>query len=140
MESKRVVEGTSLVEAKGLRDRYIGSLRSADVGKRVTVCGWVARVREHGEHLVFVDVRDYSGIVQVVAHSSVELRSEFVVRVSGTVTKRPQGTDNPSLATGEIELTDTEIEVLSEAEPSPFSLQDRVEVDEATRLRFRFLD
>ncbi len=140
MESKRVVEGTSLVEAKGLRDRYIGSLRSADVGKRVTVCGWVARVREHGEHLVFVDVRDYSGIVQVVAHSSVELRSEFVVRVSGTVTKRPQGTDNPSLATGEIELTDTEIEVLSEAEPTPFSLQDRVEVDEATRLRFRFLD
>lgn len=140
MESKPVVDGTLAVEARGLRNRYVGTLASSDIGEKVVVCGWVARVREHGEHLIFVDVRDRTGIVQVVAHSSLEVRPEFVVRVNGTVSKRPDGTENTSLATGEIELTETQIEVLSGAEPPPFSLQDRSEVDEVTRLKFRYLD
>ena len=140
MESKPVIESTSGVEAKGLRNRYIGTVSTEDIGKRITVCGWVSRIREHGEHLVFVDVRDYTGLIQVVGHSSVDLRSEYVVQVTGTVSARPQGTENLALTTGQVELTDTEINVLSVAEPPPFSLQDRSEVDEATRLKFRYLD
>ncbi|NNN18803.1 MAG: aspartate--tRNA ligase [Acidimicrobiaceae bacterium] len=134
------MNGSSGIEARGLRNRYIGGLSGGEVGERVTVCGWVARVREHGEHLVFVDVRDYSGIVQVVAHSTLDLRSEYVVQVDGLVSMRPPGTENPGLATGNIELTETVIEVLSSADPPPFSLLDRVDVDEATRLRFRYID
>ncbi len=140
MESKPVINKTSGIEARGLRNRYVGSLSGRDIGEQVRVCGWVARVREHGEHLVFVDVRDYSGIIQVVAHSSVDLKPEYVVQVEGLVSQRPAGTVNSDLATGEIELTDTRISVLSSAEPPPFSIQDRVEVDEATRLKFRYLD
>lgn len=128
------------VQARGLRDRYIGTLSLRDFGARIAVCGWVSRVRAHGEHLVFVDVRDHTGTVQVVAHSSVGLRSEYVVRVLGAVAARPEGTKNLSLSTGEIELVDTEIEVLSEADPPPFSLNERIEVEEATRLRYRYLD
>ncbi len=140
MESKPVIIETSGIEARGLRNRYVGSLSSGDLGEQVRVCGWVSRIREHGEHLIFVDVRDYSGIVQVVAHSSVDLKPEYVVQVEGLVSRRPAGTVNSDLATGEIELTDTIINVLSLAEPPPFSIQDRVEVDEATRLKFRYLD
>ncbi len=140
MESKPVIERTSGVEAKGLRNRYIGTVSTEDIGHRVTVCGWVSRIREHGEHLVFVDVRDYTGLIQVVGHSSIDLRSEYVVQVTGTVSPRPQGTENLALVTGHVELTDSEIIVLSVAEPPPFSLQDRSEVDEATRLKFRYLD
>lgn len=139
-KSKSSIKSVLGIEAKGLRDRYIGTIGIADLGTSVAVCGWVSRVRAHGEHLVFVDLRDHSGMVQVVAHSSVNLRSEYVVRVEGTVSKRPEGTDNPSLVTGEIELTDTKIQVLSFAEPPPFSLQDRFDVDEATRLKYRYLD
>ncbi len=140
MESRPVMESTSGVEAKGLRNRYIGTISTGDAGERVTVCGWVSRIREHGEHLVFVDVRDHTGLIQVVGHSSVDLHPEFVVQVTGTVSARPQGTENLALATGQVELTDTDIVVLSVAEPPPFSLQDRSEVDEATRLKFRYLD
>lgn len=135
-----VIRNYPTIEPKGLRDRYIGTISEKDLGTSVTVCGWVSKVREHGEHLVFIDVRDFSGIVQVVAHSSVELRAEYVVRVKGKVTRRPEGTENPSLDTGQVELTDSEIELLAQADPPPFSLTDRVEVDESTRLRFRYLD
>ncbi len=138
MASKPVHD--SAFEAEGLRSHYISSLGVADVGNRVSVCGWVSRVREHGEHLVFVDLRDRTGVVQVVAHSSVVVRSEFVIRVSGMVSKRPTGTENPSLGSGEIELVDTDIEVLSSSELVPFAIHDRLEVDEATRLKFRYLD
>lgn len=127
-------------EAKGLRTRYIGTLSLSDVGENVTVCGWVSKVRAHGEHLVFVDVRDYTGTVQVVANSSIDLRSEYVVQVRGVVSKRPEGSENTSLTTGDVELTNTEISALSSSEPPPFSLNDRVEVDEATRLKFRYVD
>jgi aspartyl-tRNA synthetase len=104
------------------------------------VCGWLARRREHGEHLAFVDLRDHTGIIQCVVDGARDLRAEQVLRVSGTVRLRPEGTVNPGLATGEVELGDCEVEVLSNAEPPPFSLDARSDTDEAVRLRYRYLD
>jgi len=76
-------------EATSLRDCLCASLTTSDVGKKITVCGWVAKRREHGEHLAFVDVRDRSGVIQAVVDGSVDVRNEYVVRVTGTVTLRP---------------------------------------------------
>jgi aspartyl-tRNA synthetase len=106
----------------------------------VSVCGWLARRREHGEHLAFVDLRDHTGIIQCVVDGARDLRSEHVLRITGTVRLRPQGTVNPGLSTGEVELGECEVEVLSTAEPPPFSLDARSETDEAVRLRYRYLD
>ena len=128
------------LEATSMRDLLCASLNESHVGTVVTVCGWVAKRREHGEHLAFLDVRDHSGIIQVVVEGSVDVRSEYVVRVSGTCTRRPEGTVNDRLDTGSIELTDCTVEVLSAAEPPPFQLDDRVDIDEQVRLRYRFLD
>ncbi|HEY1761009.1 MAG TPA: aspartate--tRNA ligase [Acidimicrobiales bacterium] len=128
------------VEATAMRDLLCGSVNDNHVGERVSVCGWVAKRREHGEHLAFLDVRDRSGVVQAVVPGSVDVRSEYVVRVTGTVAPRPEGTVNDRLATGSVELTECEVEVLSIAEPPPFQLDDRVEIDEAVRLRYRYLD
>jgi aspartyl-tRNA synthetase len=128
------------VEATAMRDLLCGSVNDDRVGERVSVCGWVAKRREHGEHLAFLDVRDRSGVVQAVVPGSVDVRSEYVVRVTGTVAQRPEGTVNDRLATGSVELTDCEVEVLAIAEPPPFQLDDRVEIDEAVRLRYRYLD
>jgi aspartyl-tRNA synthetase len=127
-------------EATSLRDLLCASVGTALVGTTVTICGWVAKRREHGEHLAFLDVRDRSGIVQVVVDGSVDARSEYVVRVTGTVTHRPEGTVNENLATGEVELTDCTVEILAVAEAPPFQLDDRIDVDEQVRLRYRFLD
>ncbi len=123
-----------------MRDLLCASLRESDVGTQVSVCGWVAKRREHGEHLAFLDVRDHSGIIQAVVEGSVDVRSEYVVRVSGTVTRRPEGTVNDKLDTGSVELTDCVVEVLASAEPPPFQLDDRVDIDEQVRLRYRYLD
>ena len=127
-------------EATSLRDRLCGTITLADLGATVTVCGWVAKRREHGEHLAFVDLRDRSGILQVVVDGSVDVRSEYVVRVTGTVSARPTGTVNDKLATGAIELTNCAVEILAAAEPPPFQLDDRVDIDEQVRLRYRYLD
>ena len=123
-----------------MRTHTCGELRAADAGKEVVVCGWVARRREHGEHLAFVDVRDFSGLVQCVVDGSVEARSEWVVRVAGTVRTRPSGTENPELATGQVELADCTVDVLARAEPPPFPVDDRTDTDEAVRLRYRYVD
>ncbi len=128
------------LESTSMRDLLCASLNESHVGTRVTVCGWVAKRREHGEHLAFLDVRDFSGIIQAVVDGSVDVRSEYVVRVSGTVTRRPEGTLNEKLDTGAIELTDCNVEVLASAEPPPFQLDDRVDIDEQVRLRYRYLD
>ncbi|MGD0853965.1 MAG: aspartate--tRNA ligase [Acidimicrobiales bacterium] len=128
------------LESTSMRDALCASLREGDVGRRVSVCGWVAKRREHGEHLAFLDVRDHSGIIQAVVDGSVDVRSEYVVRVSGTVTRRPEGTVNDKLDTGSIELTDCVVEVLASADPPPFQLDDRVDIDEQVRLRYRYLD
>ena len=127
-------------ESTSLRDLLCGSISEAHVGQRLSVCGWVAKRREHGEHLAFLDIRDRSGVVQAVVEGSVDVKSEYVVRVTGTVSPRPEGTVNDRLATGEIELTDCRVEVLAVAESPPFQLDDRVDIDEQVRLRYRYLD
>ncbi len=127
-------------EATALRTRLCGTLRAADAGTAVRCCGWVARRREHGEHLAFVDLRDHSGVVQCVVPGTVDVRAEYVIAVEGRVRARPEGTVNPDLPTGEVELGDCEVTVLNPAEPPPFLVDDRAEVDEVTRLRYRFVD
>jgi aspartyl-tRNA synthetase len=130
-----------MTEAAGLRTAYCGDLRLDDAGRQVTVCGWVHRRREHGEHLAFIDVRDRTGLVQCVVDGAHDLRSEFVVRVTGSVRARPEGTVNPKLPTGEIEVGDCDVEVLSTADPVPFPVDGRSEdIDESIRLRHRYLD
>ncbi len=126
--------------ATSMRTGLCGDVRPEDVGSHVRLCGWVARRREHGEHLAFVDLRDHSGIVQCVVDGSVDLRSEYVVAVSGVVRLRPEGMENPSLATGRVEVGDCTVEVLSAAETPPFVVEDRAEVDEVVRLRHRYVD
>jgi aspartyl-tRNA synthetase len=124
-----------------MRTDYCGALRAVDAGRSVTLCGWVARRREHGEHLAFIDVRDHTGLVQCVVDGAADLRSEYVVRITGVVRARPPGTVNPALATGEVEVGECAIEVLSAAEPPPFPIDERADdVDETLRLRFRYLD
>lgn len=123
-----------------MRTTLCGSLCAEDIGREVAVCGWVARRREHGEHLAFVDVRDYSGVIQCVVDGSHDLGNEYVVRVTGLVRARPEGTVNPELSTGEVELGDCAIEVLNAAEPPPFPVSDRIEADETVRLRHRYVD
>jgi aspartyl-tRNA synthetase len=128
------------LESTSMRDLLCASLNESHVGTSVSVCGWVAKRREHGEHLAFLDVRDHTGIIQAVVDGSVDVRSEYVVRVTGSVTRRPEGTVNDKLATGQVELTDCVVEILAAAEPPPFQLDDRVDIDEQVRLRYRFLD
>ena len=123
-----------------MRTDLCGRLGSGDAGRAVTVCGWVDRRREHSEHLAFVDLRDHTGVLQCVVDGARDLRSEYVVRLTGTVRLRPEGTANPALATGEIELQDCEVELLSRAEPPPFPLDERTDVDETLRLRHRYVD
>src|SRR3954470_16724323 len=124
-----------------MRTDYCGALRTSDAGRTVTLCGWVDRRREHGEHLAFVDVRDHTGVTQCVVDGAHDLRSEYVVKVSGTVRARPEGTVNANIPTGEIELGDCSVEVLSTAEPPPFPLDERVQqTDEVIRLRHRYVD
>ncbi len=123
-----------------LRTDLCGTLRATDVGRTVTVCGWVAKRREHGEHLAFIDLRDHTGIIQCVVPGTVDVRSEYVVSVEGTVRPRPAGTDNADLPTGEVELGECSVTLLNAAEPPPFAVDDRVEVDEVIRLRHRFVD
>jgi aspartyl-tRNA synthetase len=127
-------------EATSLRDLLCGSINESHVGERLSVCGWVARRREHGEHLAFLDIRDRSGVVQAVVEGTLDVKSEYVVRVTGTVTPRPEGTVNVKLPTGAVELSDCLVEVLSLADVPPFQLDDRVDIDEQVRLRYRYLD
>jgi aspartyl-tRNA synthetase len=124
-----------------IRTHNAGSLRASDAGTTVTLAGWVARRRDHGG-VIFVDLRDASGVAQVVfreedAHA---LRNEFCVTVTGEVTKRPEGNENPDLATGEVEVTASELVVLSEAAPLPLPVDDDITASDDLRLRYRYLD
>ncbi|MBU3718773.1 MAG: aspartate--tRNA ligase, partial [Actinobacteria bacterium] len=124
-----------------LRTHLCGELRSDHIGRTVSLCGWIAKRREHGDKLAFVDLRDYSGIVQCVIDDGVDLRSEYVARITGTVRARPAGTVNANLATGEIEIGDCTVEVLRSADPPPFPIDARADdVDENVRLQYRYLD
>ena len=131
-----------------LKTRGAGSLRSEDVGAEVVLAGWVNRRRDHGG-VVFVDLRDSTGLVQVVLNPEDEpadqatlhgLRLEYCVTVTGVVRERPEGTINPELPTGEIDVVASALEVLSPSEPLPFQLDERIDVDEALRLQYRYLD
>ena len=122
------------------RTDMCGTLTAADVGRTVTVCGWVDKRREHGEHLAFIDLCDHTGIVQCVVNVAHDLRSEYVASMTGEVRLRPDDTANRDLATGEIEIEVAAIEVLAEAEAPPFPLDERTDVDETIRLRHRYVD
>jgi len=124
-----------------MRTHLCGELRRANVGDTVSVCGWVGRRREHGEHLAFVDLRDHSGIVQCVINDDVDVRSEYVLRITGVVRERPDGTVNDAIPTGEVELGECHVEVLRKADPPPFPIDARADdVDENIRLQHRYLD
>ncbi|MFC3687355.1 aspartate--tRNA ligase [Aquipuribacter hungaricus] len=129
-----------------LRTHTAGALSAADTETAVTLAGWVARRRDHGG-VAFVDLRDASGVVQVVVRDEVldssgahDLRNEYCVQVVGTVRRRPEGNENPALPTGEIEVLVSEITVLSTADPLPFQVDEHVEVGEEARLKHRYLD
>jgi aspartyl-tRNA synthetase len=128
-----------------IRTREAGTLRRADAGTVVTLAGWVARRRDLGG-VAFVDLRDSSGIAQVVfregsaAELAERLRAEFCVRVVGEVRERPAGNENPDLPTGEIEVVVSELEILSEAAPLPFPVVGAGDINEETRLKYRYLD
>ncbi len=129
-----------------IRTHQAGALRREHDGETVALAGWVARRRDHGG-VIFIDVRDASGIVQVVfregepAAQAHDLRGEYCVLVRGTVGLRPEGNTNPDLATGDIEVTASGVEVLSAAAPLPFQVEGQQgEVDEYVRLRYRYLD
>lgn len=124
-----------------LRSHMCGRISVADIGAEVSVCGWVARRREHGEHLAFLDIRDHTGIVQCVVDNSVDVRSEYVVRISGRVRPRPDGTENAGIPTGAVEIGECAVEILNSADPPAFPLDERADsVDEGVRLRHRYLD
>ncbi|MEU5264366.1 aspartate--tRNA ligase [Amycolatopsis sp. NPDC021455] len=128
-----------------LRTHQAGTLRAGQAGQTVTLTGWVARRRDHGG-VIFIDLRDASGVAQVVfregemAERAHALRSEFCVKIVGEVAKRPEGNANAEIPTGEIEVLATALEVLSESAPLPFPIDDRVDVGEEVRLKHRYLD
>ncbi|KAG4070415.1 hypothetical protein HA402_013489 [Bradysia odoriphaga] len=133
-------------ESSVLRTHSAGSLRAEHIGQTVTLTGWVDRRRDHGG-VAFIDLRDASGIAQVVIRDEEvahPLRNEFVLKVTGEVSRRPDGNANPNLPTGEIELIATDVEVLNESAPLPFqvstALADTETVGEEARLKYRYLD
>ncbi|MCQ2362897.1 MAG: aspartate--tRNA ligase [Acidaminococcaceae bacterium] len=135
-----------MISAK--RNAHCGRLTVEDAGKKVVLCGWVSKRRDHGG-LIFVDLRDRSGIVQVVADPETsgadfkvaeDIRNEYVVKVSGTIRLRDEATINPNLATGRIEVVADGIDVLNPAKTPPFYIQDDIDTDENLRLKYRYLD
>ena len=131
-----------------LRTKDCGDLREDGIGSQPTLAGWVSRRRDHGG-VIFVDLRDRSGIVQVVFNPETspqayeiadQLRSEWVVQVKGTIRARPPGSENPAMATGMVEVAADEASILNPSLTPPFYISDDVEVDESLRLRYRYLD
>ena len=130
------------------RTDYCGELRSSDEGREVVVMGWVQRRRDHGG-VIFVDLRDREGIIQVVFNPAInpeihakahKIRSEFVLAVKGEVKMRPAESVNPDLDTGEIEVLTKELRILSVSENPPFLIEDTGEISENVRLKYRYLD
>src|SRR6185295_6097850 len=130
------------------RTHRCGELHKAHAGQTVVLNGWVQRRRDHG-NVVFIDLRDWQGLTQIVFNPEVAkaahdkshaLRSEFVVAVKGTVALRPEGSANPNLSTGEIEVMVHEVDILNEAATPPFLIEDEADVTEVLRLKYRYLD
>jgi aspartyl-tRNA synthetase len=131
-----------------MRTHRCAEMRPAHEGQEVTLCGWVNSRRDHGG-VTFIDLRDTSGLVQVVfnpeisqaAHDAAqELRAEYCIRIVGEVTRRKEGTVNPKLVTGEVEVAASNVQILNAAETPPFQIDSHVEVDEQLRLKYRYLD
>ena len=130
-----------------IRTHEAGTLRAEHAGERVVLAGWVARRRDHGG-VIFIDLRDASGVVQVVWRGDGEgegegehsLRAEFCVRVTGDVRLRPAGNENPELPTGAVEVAAEEVEILSEADPLPFPVEGTSTISEDVRIKYRYLD
>ena len=130
-----------------MRSHKCGELNTQHLGQTVALCGWVHRRRDHGG-VIFIDLRDRAGLVQVVFDPDLadsfaiaeSVRSEYVLRIEGVVRDRPEGTHNPNMFTGQIEVLGKHIEVLNESETPPFPLESEIEVNEETRLRFRYID
>ena len=124
-----------------IRSHDAGSLTAANVGDVVTLAGWVARRRDHGG-VAFIDLREASGVVQVVVREEVahQLRAEYCLKIVGKVERRPEGNENPAIPTGEIEVIAEDVEILSPAAPLPFPIDEHVEVGEEARLKHRYLD
>ena len=131
-----------------MRTHYCGSLTEAQIDQTVTLCGWVHRRRDHGG-VIFLDMRDRDGLVQVVIDPDTpeafatadKVRSEFVLKITGRVRRRYEGTENSNMVSGQIEVLGKEIEVLAQSETPPFPLNDdNINVSEEHRLKYRFLD
>jgi aspartyl-tRNA synthetase len=127
----------------GFTARHCGSLRGSDVGQELELYGWVARRRDHGG-VTFIDLRDRWGTVQIVIRSTAlgaaAVRNEYVLRIKGKVARRPSGSENPKMPTGEVEVVADDLEIISEAKTPPFEIEDDVNADEALRLKYRYLD
>ena len=129
----------------GFTAPHCGSLRASDVGRELELYGWVARRRDHGG-LIFIDLRDRWGAVQVVFKSAAtravaaDLRLEFVVRITGLVSRRPAGSENPAMPTGEIEVEASELVIITRSKTPPFPIEDDTTADESVRLKYRYLD
>jgi aspartyl-tRNA synthetase len=131
-----------------LKSINCAELSKADIGKKVKLAGWVDRRRDHGQ-LIFIDLRDRSGIVQIVFNPEVskasheiasQLRGEFVVQVNGVVSQRPTGTENSHMATGEVEVNVDSAVILNTAKTPPFYINEDTDVNENVRLKYRYLD
>src|SRR3989338_2101368 len=131
-----------------IRTHTCGELNRNDIGKEVTLCGWVAKRRDHGK-LIFIDIRDRYGLTQVVFNpkecaetnkKANTLRNEFVIKVQGLVNSRPAGTINPRLSTGEVEIVAKDLVVLNSSLTPPFEIEEDIEVTEEMRLKYRYLD
>ncbi|MEJ7800984.1 MAG: aspartate--tRNA ligase, partial [Ilumatobacter sp.] len=129
------------MSSTSMRTHQCGELRPEHIGQTVSLAGWVARRREHGDKLAFVDLRDHTGITQCVINDDVDVRSEYVLQIKGVVRARPEGTVNANLPTGEIEIGECEVTILRKATPPPFPVDARADdVDENIRLQHRYID
>ena len=130
------------------RDKYCAEVNEEEIGKRLSLCGWVYRRRDHGG-LIFIDLRDRSGIIQIVFNPEIsaethkkaqEIRTEYVIAVKGTLRRRPEGTENPELSTGTVELWAEELNILNLCKTLPFQIDEKEEISEILRLKYRYLD
>ena len=132
-----------------MHDATCGELRKSDVGREVTLCGWAWHNRDHGG-LIFCDLRDRTGYTQVVVdpdcvpeedfHKAEHLGREYALQITGTVRDRGADAVNPNMATGEIEVLASKVNVLNESVTPPFSIEDGIETDETTRMKWRYMD